>query len=62
VTGTVEVTWNGETRTVTLKNGKATVQLGTWGSTGQKQVTVHYLGSDTLNPATEVVTFQVRAK
>jgi predicted extracellular nuclease len=62
VTGRVEVTWKGESRTVTLKNGKATVQLGKWGSTGQKTVTVHYLGTDTLNEATEVVRFQVRAK
>ena len=62
VTGKVEVKWSGESKTVTLKNGKATVQLGKWGSTGQKTVRVHYLGSSLANPATEVVKFQVRAK
>ena len=62
VTGMVRVNWKGKRKTVTLTNGKATVQLGKWGSTGEKHVRVHYLGSDLANPATEVVTFQVRSK
>ena len=62
VTGKVEVTWSGHSRTVTLRNGKATVELGKWGSTGHKWVKVRYLGSDLANPATEVVTFQVRSR
>ena len=44
VTGMVRVNWKGKRKTVTLTNGKATVQLGKWGSTGEKHVRVHYLG------------------
>jgi 5'-nucleotidase len=62
VTGKVEVSWKDETRTVTLEDGRATVQLGKWHSTGEKTVRVHYLGSNLANPETKVVTFRVRPK
>jgi hypothetical protein len=60
VTGEVRVKWDGNTETVTLNNGKATVQLGKWDSTGEKVVRVRYLGSSIANPAGEAVTFTVR--
>ena len=62
VTGEVEVTWRGESETVKLENGKAVVILGKWGTTGEKTVTVHYLGSAKAKQETKQVTFNVRRK
>ena len=62
VTGQVRVRWSGEAQTVTLKNGKATVELGKWGSAGEKLVRVRFLGSALANAVSEVASFMVRPK
>ncbi len=59
VTGDVEVTVDGTTQTVTLSDGSATVDLGSFASRGKKQVTVVYLGSAVLSGSGKVVSFRV---
>ena len=60
-TGQVQVKVKGEKAvTVDLVNGEATVNLGKFGKEGKKKVTVDYLGSTTLLPSSQTVTFKVR--
>jgi len=60
-TGQVQVKVKGEKAvTVDLVNGEATVNLGKFGKAGKKKVTVDYLGSTTLLPSSQTVTFKVR--
>jgi hypothetical protein len=61
VTGKVKVTWRGESKTVRLDDGKAVVQLGKWGSVGEKTVKVRYLGSSMANPARAEAIVNVKA-
>ncbi len=60
VSGSVRVTVQGRTSTGPLTNGQRTVQVGTWGSTGLKNIEVEYLGSEFANPASETLTFRVQ--
>jgi len=48
--------------TVDLVNGQAVVDLGKFNKAGKKTVTIDYLGSTTLLPGEETVTFKVRKK
>ena len=60
-TGTVKVTVTGQgTDRLTLRNGKATLRLGRFSSTGKKVVTVDYLGSSRVARSDDKVTFQVK--
>jgi 5'-nucleotidase len=60
-TGQVVVKVKGEDAvTVDLVNGQAVVNLGKFEKRGKKTVTIEYLGSTTLLPSTETVTFRVR--
>ena len=61
VTGKVKIKVDGKTKTVTLKNGKATVNLGKF-SAGSYKVTVSYLGSDTVLESKDTVKFTVKKK
>ncbi|MBM9460080.1 ExeM/NucH family extracellular endonuclease [Nocardioides sp. zg-536] len=61
VTGTVTIKAAGQkARKVKLKNGKATIRLKAFGSTGRKKVTVTYNGSAALDRAKERITVRVR--
>jgi 5'-nucleotidase len=61
-TGQVTVKVKGQKAvTVDLVNGKATVNLGKFGKSGKKKVTIDYSGSSTLLPSSQTVTFKVRA-
>jgi len=62
VTGKVRVSWRGASRVVTLRGGKAVVDLGRWGTTGRKTVRLHYLGSTKATADRATVTFTVRPK
>lgn len=60
-TGEVRVEVKGEEAVlVTLVDGRATVRLGPFTRPGTRKVTVEYLGSDTLMPSTDRVSFRVR--
>jgi 5'-nucleotidase len=62
-TGQVRVKLKGQDAiTVDLVNGQATINLGKFHKKGKKTVTVDYLGSDTLLPSTQTITFKVRAQ
>ncbi len=58
VTGQVKVKVGKKTRTVTLKNGKATVSLGKLGK-GTYKAKVTYLGSTTVEGSKDTVKFKV---
>ena len=59
-TGDVRVTVDGGTPIeVTLVNGAAAVDLGSFSTAGDKSVTVEYLGSDTLDGSTRTITIVV---
>jgi 5'-nucleotidase len=62
VTGKVRVNWRGKSRVVSLKGGKATLNLGSWKNTGVKVVRIAYLGSGKANPDEAAVFVKVRAK
>lgn len=60
VTGSVKIAVAGQaTKTVVLKNGKATLKLAKFSTTGLKKITVSYVGSDLLKPSTDTVTLKV---
>ena len=61
-TGDIRVTVDGGAPTVvTLTDGAATVDLGSFATSGGHTVTVEYPGSDVLLPVTRVVNVNVRA-
>ena len=60
VTGDVSVVSEGETTVVTLVDGRATVTLPPYRSSGSYPVVVRYEGSDLANAVTEEVTVNVR--
>jgi 5'-nucleotidase len=60
-TGPVKVFLNGETYAGSLVNGKATVKLPAFGTTGKKTVRVKYYGNDTTKQASTTVSFRVHA-
>jgi 5'-nucleotidase len=60
-TGPVKVFVNGQSYAGSLVNGKATVKLPAFDTTGKKKVRVKYYGNDTTKMATTTVTFRVRA-
>lgn len=62
-TGKVKVSVAGQgTRTVTLKNGKATLKLKPFAAAGKKKVKVAYAGSDLLTGSSDTVTITVRKR
>ncbi|WP_244928689.1 ExeM/NucH family extracellular endonuclease [Nocardioides sp. W7] len=62
-TGSVRITVTGQrSRTITVRNGRATLKLKAFSSTGRKKVTVQYLGSALLERSSEKLAFTVRRK
>lgn len=62
-TGKVKITVAGQgTRTVTVRDGRATLRLAPFSSTGRKKVTVRYLGSALLEPSSDRLSLPVRRK
>ncbi|WP_232675947.1 bifunctional UDP-sugar hydrolase/5'-nucleotidase [Nocardioides sp. R-C-SC26] len=60
--GKVLVKFNGKVRTVTLKNGRATLSLGKVAKPGRKVVTVAYAGNQTTNAAGKRIVFVVQPR
>lgn len=62
-TGKVKISAPGQgSKTVMLRNGRATLKLKAFPSTGRKTVTVQYLGSDVLDRSSGKVVVTVRKK
>ena len=60
-TGDVRVTVDGGAPVeATLVNGAAAVDLGSFATTGDRTVTIEYLGSDTLEGSTKIITVTIR--
>jgi 5'-nucleotidase len=59
-TGRIEVKVGNKTYKARLENGRATVELKPFGSTGKKKVKVSYLGNASTEAASETVTIRVR--
>jgi 5'-nucleotidase len=63
VTGQANVTVEGETtRTITLVNGQAFINLGKFTKKGSRKIEVRYLGSDTLLPSGDTVKLKIKKK
>jgi 5'-nucleotidase len=60
-TGQVKVFLNGQSYAGSLTNGKATVKLPAFGTTGKKTVRVKYYGNETTKSASTTVSFTVHA-
>ncbi|CAM3243632.1 bifunctional UDP-sugar hydrolase/5'-nucleotidase [Nocardioides dubius] len=59
-TGKVTVRYAGRTRTATLRNGRATLRLGTFKKPGKVTARISYAGNAHLKPATKRITFRIR--
>jgi 5'-nucleotidase len=60
--GKVNVFVNGHAYEATLNNGKATVTLPSFRTTGKKEIRVKYLGNDSTKQASTTVKFWVRSR
>ena len=61
-TGRIQVKVGNKTYKATLANGRATIALKPFPTTGKKKVKITYLGSDTAQPAVKTITVKVVRK